>query len=81
MDRRQVIKRSAMMVGTSVALAGCTAGGESEDAEGTDSVAKTDQSEDEPEEDKPEPEGGDGKPHTHYDLDIIEEQSKTNPSE
>lgn len=84
MDRRQFIALSA-----SATLAGCVGSDiieESEDFESGngggdkgDEPAEDKPEADEPEEDEPEQEGGDGRPYTHYDLDVHDERSNGQP--
>jgi hypothetical protein len=78
MNRRRFIELTA--TGTGITFAGCTADDGVEDVEtaGTDTDAE-EPADDEPEEERPEPEGGDGRPYTHYSLDVRDERSAGHP--
>ncbi|MFC7224083.1 twin-arginine translocation signal domain-containing protein [Halalkalicoccus sp. GCM10025322] len=80
MDRRQFIALSAA-AGSGMGLAGCTAGGESKDTNTLDNSSNETEETDpqEGEEPKPEPEGGDGRPYTHYELDVHDEREVGHP--
>lgn len=75
MDRRMFIE----LTSGAIAFAGCLGSRNDEDVTTTDSASAEEGSstdellEDEKDDDR-EPEGGDGKPYTHYDLDIRDER-------
>ncbi|MFC6904929.1 glycosyl hydrolase [Halalkalicoccus tibetensis] len=81
MDRRQFIGRSAAVACSGVALAGCTGEEGSEGVEGTEgeSGGPADDGAEEEQGSEPEPEGGDGEPFYHYDLDVHEERANGQP--
>lgn len=80
MDRRQFIALSAA-AGSGMGLAGCTAGGESKDTTTLDNSSNETKETEETssQEEKPEPEGGDGRPYTHYELDVHDEREVGHP--
>ncbi|KYH26413.1 hypothetical protein HAPAU_15110 [Halalkalicoccus paucihalophilus] len=81
MDRRRFIELTAATAGTGVALAGGMASEEIKDGEPAENDIETgdEPAGNESEEEKPEPEGGDGRPFTHYDLDVLDERSMGHP--
>ncbi|ADJ15275.1 hypothetical protein [Halalkalicoccus jeotgali] len=81
MDRRRFIERTAATAGLGVALAGCTADEDPEEARTAvdDTDPEGTKMETEPEAEGPEPEGGDGEPYYHYDLEIHNEQEAGYP--
>jgi hypothetical protein len=79
MDRRQFIALSAATAGPGVALAGCTGGQEAVETETSGGGDDESVNNDEEEQEEPEPEGGDGRPYTHYDLDVHDERSMGQP--
>lgn len=77
MDRRRFLALSAA-TSSGIGLAGCIGG--AEETEGGEPPGGNDDSGDgDTEREEPEPEGGDGRPYTHYDLDIHDERSVGHP--
>ncbi|WP_238532796.1 WD40/YVTN/BNR-like repeat-containing protein [Halalkalicoccus jeotgali] len=78
MDRRKFIVASAATIGSGVTLAGCIGSQETESSDG--SADRNDESsKEESEEERPEPEGGDGRPYTHYDLEVHDKREAGQP--
>ncbi|MFC7007351.1 hypothetical protein [Halalkalicoccus salilacus] len=77
MYRRQFIGRTAA-AGTGIGLAGCTADDGIEDVEAADTNTQNGNDTDS-RSDEPEPKGGDGRPYTHYELDVHDERSMGHP--
>lgn len=79
MNRRRFITLSATATCPCVALAGCTGEDEAEVTENpTDGSVDDNEETEEPDAD-PEPEGGDGEPYTHYELDVHDEREVGQP--
>ncbi|RRJ31395.1 beta propeller repeat protein [Halocatena pleomorpha] len=76
MHRRRFLERTATTVGTGVTLAGCSMDDEPENATKTEPTGN--ESETEPKT-EPEPKGGDGRPYTHYSLDVRNEREAGQP--